>query len=208
MELGNHEVELIRKGRKCVEAHHAAERKFSSVQLRLGRLTLEFAPMGDPAQKTGAYERLRVYAKEIGMDEGTLKNYRQTAFAWSGTDLRDDEFGYTLIKGLEPVGEKDKALVLLREEKPEGGWTIESAREQVIAQGLMRKPKARGPMAASKRLVRVRDHLASLSADDLKRSDDKVNIQTLREITKEIRRLQRLVETNKKKDNKAESVPA
>jgi hypothetical protein len=115
--------QLIAAGRKLVV-------KQEKSQLELGRLALAFAPIGDPSVKTGVYDRLELYADEIGMGLATLRQYRATAQAWQNIDV--GEHGFTVLKALMAVADKEGLLAALAAEEPptkSGRWTVEAAVE-------------------------------------------------------------------------------
>lgn len=115
--------ELIEKGLEYARLEERA-------QMKLGEFALAFAPIGQPGSKTGTYQRLQEYADAIGVDFGSLKNYRATAHAWQAVKI--DNFGFTTLKALAPVAKKQELLEAMREAKPDnksGRWTAEAAVE-------------------------------------------------------------------------------
>lgn len=110
------EKELIEEGK-------ALSKLASRSQFRLGKLALEFAPMGERGVPSGAMRRVDLYSESIGVESNTVRTYRNVAHAWSVTDVRDDEFQFAVLKALVRVGDKEKALALLREQAPEGDTT-------------------------------------------------------------------------------------
>lgn len=124
------DAELIEEGRKHVSVIQHA-------QLELGKLALEFAPIGEASVKTGKYERLHEYADAIGIDFGSLRNYRACASAW----LEHDHEGitYTALKALAPVVRKKELVALMRATDPptkSGRWTAPAAVDLARANGL------------------------------------------------------------------------
>lgn len=113
-EITEHDEELIEQGRELVQ-------RMDSAQLRVGKLALEFAPMGERGYRSGAGERAAIYADRVGLLASTLKVYRATAHAWSVTDVGDDEFSFSVLQTLAAVGRKEELLAKLRETDPPEG---------------------------------------------------------------------------------------
>lgn len=124
-QISDHDVELIEQGRNLVQS-------IDSAQLRIGRLALEFAPMGERGYRSGAGQRAAMYAESVGLVASTLKVYRHTAHAWGVTDVQDNEFSFALLQALVSVGDKEGLLHALRSTPPPSGkprWGTQEAVE-------------------------------------------------------------------------------
>ena len=115
--------ELIAQGRTLMQQRDKA-------MFKLGLLALEFAPMGEVGRKTGALERLQLFAKEIDGDPSTIRRYRTVAHAWQGLDV--DGLSYSTLWGLLPVADKEGLLEAMAEVGPPqdsrlGRWTMQTA---------------------------------------------------------------------------------
>lgn len=146
------DAELIAAGRKLAVKQDAA-------QLDLGRLALAFAPMGDAGPKTGIYNRLQLYADEIGMEVGTLRNYRAIAHAWAGVEV--GAFGYTVLKACASVGDKAGLLDAIAQATAptkSGRWTADAAVRFAKDQGFWTHDSA--PRDAAETLIRAVERTA------------------------------------------------
>lgn len=131
------DAQLIAEGRKYA-------RTISRAQIKLGRLALQFAPIGDQAVHTGRYDRVQEYADAIGLPFGTVLGYRAVAHAWEGH--RVDDMHWTTLKTLAPVQAKKTMLDLLRKKEPptkSGRWTADAALALARRHGLW-APQERG----------------------------------------------------------------
>jgi len=129
--------ELIAEGRKLVGTLERA-------QLELGRLALQFAPIGEPSVKTGVYDRVDRYAEEVGVDTPSMRNYRTVAHGWQGIDTGG--FGFSVLKACLSIGDKEGFLEALREHTPRtrsGRWTVAAAVEFAHANGYWSHRSAR-----------------------------------------------------------------
>lgn len=159
-----------------------AARQLQGAQLRLGRLALQFAPIGERGHNVGTNERIRLYAEKIGVDERTLRQYRHIAHAWEGFPVEDRSF--TLLRVLAPAADKDKALEML----DSGTWTkgqlIEHARKKGII-GTTRAPQRRDPTASQL----LRTALGILEGVDVEQGNAD-HIKMLVKLNKQVRALQ------------------
>lgn len=135
--------QIVEDGRECIKQR-------DRLQLRLGRLALEFAPMGAQGFRSGSYRRIDMYADRVGADAGTLRNYRNVAAAWQVVEIGESEFSWAILKALAPVGDKEQMVAILRSEKrpdaPDKPWTAEAALDVARERGLMPgKPTGRPP---------------------------------------------------------------
>jgi hypothetical protein len=133
------EEELVDQGKQLVK-------RMSRSQLRLGKLALEYAPMGEVGSPSGAQARVKLYAERIEMDRGTLSQYRGVANAWRTTDVGDDEFSFQVLVALRRVGDKEGLLKRLREEKIN---TTKKAVDFAIKNGFL--PRQRSPKGTPRR---------------------------------------------------------
>jgi hypothetical protein len=161
--------QLIAAGRKLLV-------KLEIAQLELGRLALEFAPIGEPGIKTGAYDRVRRYAEEIGLDEVNVRNYRTVAHGWQGIDT--EGFGFSLLKGCMSIGDKDGFLEALRENTPaptrSGRWTVAAAIQFARDNGFWshltsRRDAVQGLIASVKRACKGLSLVAEYELDEPER---------------------------------------
>jgi len=177
--------ELISAGKQAVGVIERA-------QLRLGMLALQYAPIGEGSVKTGAYERLREYAEAIGVDEGTLRNYRAVAAGWKGIDT--EGFGFTVLKATLPVAKKEKLLPLLRDTDPptkSGRWTVPAAVEFAREQGLWsHAPAPRASDSVMAALRSTRASLAKLAELDLSEEETADVLTLIEEVRLELEQLQ------------------
>jgi hypothetical protein len=172
--------ELIAAGRERV-------RVMQHAQLELGQLALQYAPIGDASVKTGAYTRLREYAEAIGMDEGTLRNYRAVAHAWQGED--HEGVGYSTVKALTSVAHKDKVVELLRKTEPptkSGRWTAPAAVELAKEHGLWSHNGGYRTTDVLGVLRRTRGALARVDIDELSDEERQDMLTALQEVTSEV----------------------
>lgn len=162
------EIALVLAGREIVKRQEVDA-------LRLGRLTLEYAPVGPNFQRTGAYARVREYAESIGADWRYLRNLRNIAWAWSETDVQEGEVPFVLLRALAPVTNKHVALEWLRYRRlDESPPTAMEAVQHARLCGWMPSSAGRGDERPGTKLRRA---LAALEATDLtqttgKRRDD------------------------------------
>lgn len=143
---------LVEEGRKLATAVHRA-------QWKLGHLALRYAPVGDPSFKSGAYELLAEYAERIGMEVGTLRNYRAVAFAWSGQPVGSQKF--SILKALASAPDKAAVAEMLLAEEP---GTVEEAVALATERGLLRR-RSRGAGNEVRTLRRVARLLQGVSLD-------------------------------------------
>jgi hypothetical protein len=125
------DAELIRKGRR-VASH------LQHAQLELGRLALEYAPIGDVSIKTGTRARLEEYADAIGVDPETLRTYRAVAHGWKDQE-HVGALRYTTLKALLPVPNKEGLIARLLDTKaptPSNQWTAAAAVKYARDHGL------------------------------------------------------------------------
>lgn len=175
--------ELIAAGRQAAGTVERA-------QLELGRLALAYAPIGDPSVKTGTYGRLREYAEAIGVDEGTLRNYRAVAHAWQ--DYRDAAavYGFTVLKALTPVAHKDRLLAAMSEAEPptkSGRWTAAAAVEFAREGGYWSHAAAPGAGPTVLTTLRnVRAALARIAAVELSYDETTDALNVLAELRMEL----------------------
>lgn len=154
VQLTEHDAELIEEGQKLVQ-------RMDSAQLKVGKLALEFAPMGERGVKTGMGGRADMFAERVGLLPTTLRVYRSVAHGWSVTDVEDNEFSFAVLQTLVTVPDKEGLLKKLRETKPPSGrprWGAQEALEFAQSQSYLPSSTHRGPTAAQK--------AAALNGDD------------------------------------------
>jgi hypothetical protein len=172
--------ELIAAGRK-----HAAV--IQRAQLELGRLALQYAPIGDASVKTGAYTRLREYADAIGVDEGTLRNYRAVAHAWQ--EIPAPCVGFTTMKALTSVAHKDRLVELLEKTPPptkSGRWTVPAAVELAKDAGLWSHDGASRTADVVAFLRRTRGTLARVDVAELGEQERQDLVAVVNEVSSEL----------------------
>lgn len=114
--------------RELIEAGKKLAVTMERDQIELGRLALEYAPIGEQSVKVGTYTRIREYADAIGMEEGTLRNCRTVVHAWR--DVDHEGFGFSLLKACAAVAHKEDFIAALRDNDPftkSGRWTAAAA---------------------------------------------------------------------------------
>lgn len=167
-----------RRDTELIEEGRVLAKRLGRTQLKLGRLALEFAPMGEVGKTTGAFDRLEEYADEIGVPAGTLRTYRQVAAVW-GAQVKDGEFPFNMLYRLMPCVEKEAVLVRLRREAEAGHpLTVDAAVRWAEQEGWMqRAPQAnslRRPLASLRRALTILEgvSLAGATPQDLDRLRD------------------------------------
>lgn len=115
---------LVAAGRKAVARE-------ADAKWELGDLALEVEPKGKRGAHTGALERLREYADEIGIEPDQLRQYRDVAAAWSDA-TRVASASWSAHREL--MAEPDRAKYLrdlAKRQPPEGygAWTVNAIRE-------------------------------------------------------------------------------
>lgn len=114
------------RDRRLIEEARELVTGMDSSMLRVGRLALEFAPMGEAGYRSGAGERVGMFSEGVGLETSTIKVYRSVAHAWNVTDVRDDELPFAVLQALVSVGDKEGLLEALRNAQPPDGkprWT-------------------------------------------------------------------------------------
>lgn len=107
--------QLVEEGRELVA-------NLSRNQWELGDKALEVAPVGAGHTNSGANERLRQYAKDIGERFQTLRRYRAVAAAWP-EGRRRPSVSWSIHAELLPHPEKEEVV--------EEVSTVREARERV-----------------------------------------------------------------------------
>ncbi len=100
---------LVERGRALADADRGEPR------FEIGDLALEAEAIGSPGVSTGALDRLRQYAEDIGMSFSTLREYRRVAEAWTN-DTRVSLVAWTVHRDL--AREPDRAALIVSQD-----WT-------------------------------------------------------------------------------------
>ena len=72
---------FLKEGRRIVAQQ-------SGATWELGDLAIKVAPIGTPSKRSGAYEVLREFAHQIGIDFETLRGCLETAHSWQPEQRR------------------------------------------------------------------------------------------------------------------------
>lgn len=181
------DAEIIEEGRQLATVNERSA-------WRLGELALEFAPVGDPARKTGVYARIREFAEAIGAADGTIRNYRQVVASWQGIDVEGFVFG--TLDDLVSVTDKAGLIAALRDTEPptkSGRWTGPAAVEFAKENGFWSHAAGAQARDVMSVLERTRRNLTRLTDVDLTYDDATAALALLTEVRFQIEALQRVL---------------
>lgn len=185
------DAELITQGRKYATMIQRS-------QLELGKLALEYAPIGEPGVKTGTYDRLQEYADAIGVDAGTLRNYRTTAAAWQAQQEKVKGYGFTVLKALTSVARKDdliEAMAQTEPPTPSKRWTADAAVTFARDEGYWSHSGAERSIDMLGALRRTRTTLAKFAEADLTPDEARDMLAVVEEVQREVEGLKAALQT-------------
>lgn len=116
----------VRPWQELVEAGRAAVQRLGDAKWELGDLAVEAAPIQTPGYSTtGADERLREFAEEIGLPFNTLRGYRAVAAKWP-PDERQPSLHWTAHRELLKAEDPQRAMQEILTLDPPNGrrWTV------------------------------------------------------------------------------------